>query len=79
VAGIWNTGMISKMLQKKMKRNSDRSSGAYLRPRSPIVSITIPSSMNSTAISARFCDPVGTSCFLLPRASTRIERIAAIA
>ena len=38
----------------------------YLRPGSPMVSMTMPSSMNSTAISAMFWAPVGTSAFLRP-------------
>jgi hypothetical protein len=77
VAGIWNTGMISKMLQKKTKKKNESRSGVYLRPSGPIVSITMPSSTNSTATSARFCAPVGTSCFLFPRMKISIVNRAA--
>ena len=40
----------------------------YFSPSLPMVSMTIWSSTNSTAVSTKFCDPVGTSAFfLVPR------------
>ena len=78
VAGIWMNGMISKMLQKKMKKKSDSRNGVHRRsPSGPIVGRTIWSSTNSTDISAKFCMPVGTSCFLLPRMKISIVRTTA--
>src|SRR6056297_2554829 len=59
VAGIWNTGRIPGMLQRKMKMNSDSRNGVHLRPCLPIVCMTMPSSMNSIIVSARLREPVG--------------------
>jgi hypothetical protein len=76
-AGIWITGMTSKMLVKKMKKNSDSMNGVHARPSLPIVCMMMPSCTKSTADSATFCMPVGTICFLAPRMNTSIVRMMA--
>jgi hypothetical protein len=49
------------MLHRKMNRNKLSSSGVQFSPALPIVCMTMPSSMNSTEVSARLRTPVGAS------------------
>ena len=50
LAGIWKTGMTSKMFQKKMKKNSESRKGVALAGRpGPMVCMMIRFSMKSTA------------------------------
>ena len=60
--GIWTTGMTSQMLPTKMKMNSVAGTASTSGPSWPIVCRMIPSWTKSTADSATFCTPVGTSC-----------------
>ena len=59
VAGICRIGMTPGRLQRKMKMKRLSKNGVQPRPDLPRVCITMPSSMNSTVVSARFRAPVG--------------------
>ena len=54
LAGNWKNGMISKMLQKKMKKNSEVRYQRYFIPSWPMVWRMTPSVMNSTTDSTMF-------------------------
>src|SRR6266508_3166324 len=60
-AGIWNVGMISVIFVRKMNKNSVTSRGVHTSPSRPIVSMTMPSSMNSIDDSATLRTPVGAT------------------
>ena len=74
LAGNWMSGMISKMLLKKMNRNSAVRNGRNAMPSGPMVCRMMPSTMKSTMASATFWTPVGTSAFLLAAQKKKIER-----
>ena len=53
-------GMTSKMLMKKMKKNSDVRNGMNRRPSEPMVCITMFCSTKLMPPSATCCTPLGT-------------------
>ena len=62
--GNWMNGMTSKMLTKKMKKNSDVRKGMNRRPSGPMVCMTMFCSTKLTPPSATCCTPLGTSARL---------------